>query len=169
MTSLDNYRAMLRINRHRLDDELECHAQISEEIGREVARKNSYMLEKKKSLDTTLARLISKLKATDEKMSNPVAENEAKRDSQYDEAWKGWQATRAELEEWQAVKDAWYQKGFDLKALGDLYAHQYFALDAIRGPYPSKMESIRAQQREKVGDYSRPEEETPRRRRANVS
>lgn len=143
---------MLRINRHRLDDELEIHSQVMEEIGRTVVKLNSMQLELKRKLAIAEAQAVSDLKDADPKMSNPIAEKEAARDRNVGRAWEAWQAARAELEEWESVQKSWYQRGFDLKALGDLFAHQYFAMDSIRGPYPSGMESLRGQMREASGN-----------------
>lgn len=150
--NISEVRNMIRINRHRLDDELEINAQVMEEIGRTVSRLNGVQLELKRKLAIAEAKAISELKEADPKMSNPIAEKEAARDRDVNRAWEAWQGSRAELEEWESVQKAWYQRGFDLKALGDLFAHQYFAMDSIRGPYPSGMESLRGQMREASGN-----------------
>lgn len=162
-------RNMLRINRHRLDDELEINAQIMEMIGREVAKHNSRMLEMKKGVDSTEARVMADLKDADPKMSNPVAEKEAKRNKDYLSAWSAYQLARQTHEEWEAVYKAWVTRSFDLKALGELFAHQYFAIDSIHAPNLAPSEGTRTAMRERTGDYSRPrpepaEEPKPRRR-----
>lgn len=141
---LSEVRNMLRINRHRLDDELEVHAEVLDRVGQEVVRRNSRMIELKKKLEEVEARVTSDLKDADPKLTNPMAEREAKRNRDYTAAWEAYQRARHEHEEWESVQKAWYQRGFDLKALGELFGNQYFALDSIRGPYPSNTESLRS-------------------------
>lgn len=145
---LSEVRNMLRINRHRLDDELEIHADVLDRIGQEVARHNSRMLEAKKQLSAVKAQVIEQLKADDPKMTNPMAEDAAARDRDYSEAWAKYQVARQAHEEWESAYKAWYQRGFDLKALGDLFANQYFAISDIRGPYPENTENFRRRARE---------------------
>lgn len=161
---LQQARNMLRINRHRLDDELEINAQVGEEIGREMAKRNSKQLDLKKSLDMVTAAEVARLKEDDPKLSNPAAEKEATRSREWRTAWNDYQAARHEHEEWEIVYKAWISRGFDLKALGELFAHQYFAMDSIRGPYPSKMDSIRSSMRERSREIETTSSDRPRRR-----
>lgn len=139
---------MLRINRHRLDDELEINSEIADHIGQRVAKLNSFQIELKRQLEITEAKVIARLKESDPKMTNPIAEKEAKNSRDFEQAWKAFQAARAEHEAWESIQKAWYQRGFDLKALGDLFGHQYFALDSVRGPYPSNMDGLRSRMRQ---------------------
>lgn len=145
---LSEVRNMLRINRHRLDDELEIQADVLDRIGREVALHNSRMLEAKKELAVTEARVIERLKEDDPKMSNPLAEKAAARDREYTEAWQKYQQARHLHEEWESAYKAWHARGFDIKALGELFAHQYFTISEVRGPYPENTQSIRSRVRE---------------------
>lgn len=167
--NIDQARNMLRINRHRLDDELEINAQTGEEIGRETAKRNSRQLEAKKTLDQTEARVVAELREDDAKLGVAAAEKEARRHRDVVAAWNAYAVARQEHEEWEVVYKAWIGRGHDLKALGLLFANQYFAIDSIRGPYPSNTESLRAGMRGKTGDFSTrrsaPEEEPPPRPR----
>ena len=158
---------MLKINRHRLDDELEINSEIADKIGQRVAKLNSWQLEAKRQLEITDAKVIARLKDADPKMTNPIAEKEARSSRDYETAWKAFQTARLEYEEWESIQKAWYQRGFDLKALGDLFGNQYFALDSIRGPYPSNMEGLRSKLRQ-ASERAEPEPETSRPRRRTL-
>lgn len=130
---LHTYRQMLRVNRHRLDEELELQAEMQERIGRMVAKVNSYMLEQKKGLEATEAEVIDDLKSNDSKLSNPVAEKEARRSKQYTAAWRAYQVARQDYEEWAALYEAWKQRGYSMRGLADLYRDQYFAVTYVNG------------------------------------
>lgn len=153
MISLEFVRSHLYIDRMALDDELAIHAQVTEEINREVARANTAMLEAKRQLDITEAQVIASLKAVDVKMSNPVAEKEARQSRQYEKAWRAYLDARQLHEEWQGAQDAWAKKGYGLRELGALFGNEYFAVDSIRGP--ANMKRIRESMRERTGDFSR--------------
>lgn len=174
---LTNVRQMLRINRHRLDEELEVNSDIQERIGREVARRNSLMLEAKRALEDTEARVIADLKEADAKMSNPIAEKEAKRHRDYKTAWASYQVARQEHEEWEAAHKAWITRSFDLKALGELYGFQYFTIDSVqRAREPAfgqkisdqRSERVRSEMRNKTGDFSKHQESETRPRRRTL-
>lgn len=160
-------RQMLRINRHRLDEELEIHSQMMDTIGQEVVRLNSKAIELKKKLEETEAKVVERIKDQDPKMTNPQAERECKRDREYSAAWSAHQQARHEHDEWELIAKAWYQRGFDLKALGELFAAQYFSLDSVRGPYPSNMESLRADMR-RANESKAPTDDAPRVRRRSI-
>jgi len=129
---IETFRAMLPVDKHRLDDALEVHAQAQERISARVARENSHALLRKRELEAEEARVIYQLKVDDPKMTNPIAEKEAKRNSSYLKAWHLYQQARQEHEEWAGLLSAWQARGYNLKALGDLYGMQYFAVDSTR-------------------------------------
>ena len=165
---LSEIRNMLKINRHRLDDELEVHSEIMDRIGQRVVKLNGRQIELKRQMEITEAKVISRLKDDDPKMTNPIAEKEAKGSRDYETAWKAYQVARAEHEEWEVVQKAWYQRGFDIKALGDLFGNQYFALDSVRGPYPSNMEGLRSKMRQASERSESLDEEVRRPRRRTL-
>lgn len=174
---LTNIRKMLKINRHRLDEELEVNSDIQERIGREVARRNSLMLEAKRMLTETEARVIADLKEADPKLSNPIAEKEAQRHRDYRAAWTSYQVARQEHEEWEAAYKAWITRSYDLKALGELYGFQYFTIDSVqRDREPAfgqkitdqRTDRVRLEMRNKTGDFSKPQESEARPRRRTL-
>lgn len=123
--TLDQVRRMLPTQKHRLDDELEIHADIQERISLQVTVHNSRVLETKDELAKLESRLIDDLK-DGERISNEVAAGRVKRDPERVRAWQRYQAARAEHEAWLGVYEAWRSKGYGMKTLADLYMAQYF-------------------------------------------
>lgn len=164
-------RSLLKINKHDLDSELERNAQVGEEIGREVAVANTAQLRLKRDLEATEAQVIASLKDADAKMTNPIAEKEAKRNPRYLKGWDAYHEARQLYEEWDAIYKSWIGRGYDLKALGQLFSDQYFAINSVTGPAQRDYErdQARAIMRERTGDHSRRQEKEipevrPRRR-----
>lgn len=126
----EQFRAMLPIHKHRLDDELEIQAQLQEQISHEATIRNSRMLEAKEELAKTEARVSDDLRDDDPKITVAAVQAKLYRDPKRVRAWQEYQAARAEFERWDGLLSAWKQKGFSIKTLADLYASQYFALQA---------------------------------------
>jgi hypothetical protein len=130
MPTYDQYRTMLPVLKHRLDDELEIQAQIMEQISSETVRFNVRMLECKLALDKVEARLTAELKDDDPKMTVAVIDGKVKRDPEREAAWKAYINALGEHGRWVGLQEAWRAKGFSIKGLGDLYAAQYFQLSS---------------------------------------
>lgn len=125
-------RSMLAIDKHRLDDALEVHAQMQDRIAQQLARTTTTANIAKRDLEAEEGRIIGQLKIDDPKLSNTVAEKEVRRNSAYLKAWRLYQEARQEMDEWAGLLDAWKARGYNLKALADLYGMQYFAVDSTR-------------------------------------
>lgn len=138
MADIAFYRDRLRVNRHRLDEELEQHAQYLEEIGRECARLNREVERSRVKRDITQAQLVRRIKANDPKATVPVIEAELTLDPGMLGANELLRDAQEEHAEWEALNRAWYQRGFDLKALGELYGAQYFSINSVTGPEPGE-------------------------------
>lgn len=127
MESIDTYRAMLRIDKHALDRELEMHAQMQERISEQVARAGKSATDAADELKYIEATLFDRL-APDSK--NVKSTDAAVRASpERTAAFDAWSEAQWEHANWQGLYDAWKSKGFALKELTQLYAAQYFALD----------------------------------------
>lgn len=158
---LQHYRNALRVNKHRLDDDLETHAENQEQISARVAQMNTAMLHAKATLAQVEARLLQDAKESREKITKDEAEAIVVRHADRRDAWRELQGAREELEEWQGLYDAWRQKGKDMENLGRLYGAQYFALSSV-GP---DRRSRRDQDYERpVTRPTREDPEKPRRR-----
>lgn len=129
MSTLNDYRNMLRINRHRLDDELEIQAEVMDRISQEVNKLNSQMLSAKEELLRVEARLMTEI-AEDAPSKMTVAQIEAavRRHKDRRDAWIKYDTARYSFDEWEALRDAWKQRGFSIKTLADLYTSHYFTI-----------------------------------------
>lgn len=126
----EQLRAMLPVHKHRLDDELEIHAQIQELISYEVTTKNSRAIQFKDDLVKVEARLAEDYREEDPKITINGISNKVARASERIRAWEKYQDARSEHERWSGLLEAWKQKGYAIRNLGDLYASQYFVMQS---------------------------------------
>jgi len=129
---LDTYRKMLRINRNRLDDELEIQSEMMDRISTRVIAASTRASDAKDSLGRTESRLFDDVKESETRVSNPAAEARVKRDPERIKAWTYYQRAREEHEAWTALFEAWRQRGYSIKTLADLYAANYFSLSSAQ-------------------------------------
>lgn len=122
---LNYYRDRLRIDKARLDEELARHSETFEEIGRQVARAAKTEALAKRELERVEARLIAELLEGDAKLAMNRAQVEVKRQREYITTHDELLNAREELAQWEALEKSWYGRGFDLRALGELWARQY--------------------------------------------
>lgn len=151
---IDYFRGRLRINRQRLDDELELQADHMDRIGREVAQATRADAEAKRAFERAEAGIIRDAMQDDAKLSHAKASTEARLHRDYEKPWTNYQNTKQNLLEWESVQKSWYQRGFDLKALGDLFAHQYFVVDSLRG----KLEQAQTRGEQRAAYFAQREE-----------
>lgn len=120
-------RNQLRINRHRLDEELELQAYVAEQISTEVAKLKSRTEAANEALKDIEARLV--LDMRDEGNKQTVAEMTARiqrdrtRKAQADQV----AVVKHELLVWEGLQEAWKQRSFALRNLASLYSSDYFA------------------------------------------
>lgn len=149
---LDYFRARLRVNKHRLDDELEQHADHLEKIGRYVASAARDEARLKRDLEKAEASRIRDLMLEDPKLSHAKASGDAKDKREVREAWEQHQEAKQRLVEWEALEKAWYQRGFDIKALAELFGSQYFVINSAGGAVTGPPDAhSRAAMREATG------------------
>jgi len=132
--TIEKYRGMLVVNKHRLDDELEIQADIQERISAEVATLNSRMLECKDDLAKIEARLSEEFRDSDAKLTVDGIKGKVLRHAERGRAWDRHQKAREDLEVAQGILDAWIKRGFSLKTLGELYTGQYFSVRSAGAP-----------------------------------
>lgn len=167
---LDYFRARLRINKHALDDELEQHADNLEKIGRYVASAARDEARLKRDLEKAEASRIRDLMSEDPKLSHAKASGDAKDKREVRDAWEKHQEAKQRLVEWEALEKAWYQRGFDLKALAELFGSQYFVINSAGGSVAGRDDAhSRAAMREAVGNafINRQTDKALRRERAD--
>lgn len=127
MSSLHEYTAALRVDKHRLDDELEVQAESQYHISQEVARKNSDVQAAKDALAAVEARLTLDLKSHEPKLTAEQLKALVQRHRDRAAAWQAWAAAREEYEMWLGLLEAWRQKGYALSKLAELHGQQYYA------------------------------------------
>lgn len=140
------FRSRIRINKHALDEELEIHADHMERIGRQSAAAARKEAKAKQARDEIEASAVKDLLDDNEKMALNKATSQAKASRAYQQAQSVYLDAQNELAEWQEVEKAWYQRGFDLRALVELFSAQYFQMDPAAG-------AGRSEARRSVSDY----------------
>lgn len=130
---IHEFRSQLRVDKNRLDDALETHAESLDHIGRHIARLEAEETALRDKRERIRARLLKSGKEDDPKVTIKELEADIERNQQFMDAQLDLTALRQELAEWRALKEAWITRGYNLKSLGDLYAQQYFAIDSAGG------------------------------------
>jgi hypothetical protein len=130
MTTLAQYRTLLMIHKHRLDDELEIQSQVLDQISTQVVIHNSRSLQAKEDLAKMEGSLLEDFKESETKLSVAMIDAKIRRDPDRVKAWNAYQSARAEHEAWVGMLEAWRQRGYSIKTLADLYAAQYFTIDS---------------------------------------
>ena len=128
--SLTDIKGMLLINKHRLDDELEVQAEVAGHISEALASANSRMSACKEELDQVAAKVLLELRSGGEKLTAGEVTAEVEVDPTRVSKLREYLAAKKEAEQWSGAHDAWKQRGFALKGLGDLYVAQYFVVDS---------------------------------------
>lgn len=168
MSDLATFRDMLRINKHRLDDELEIQADVMDRISSRIAALNSQKDEAENDLKLCEAKLFRELKDNDEKITDKAADSAVKRDPERARAWTRANDAEALLRQWQGLYEAWKARGFSINKLCDLYAAQYFTKDShsisSRSDRRRGEEAAREERRPYEGGTSRDEQPRTRRR-----
>lgn len=150
--TIDYYRGRLRVSKHHLDDELEEHSELLDQIGQEVSLANSAVLAAKDKLSKVEARVADRVRQDYEKLAAAAVDAKVRRDPERTEAYDRWMECRELHEQWVSLHEAWKGRGYSMKTLADLYAGQYFALKSAgtgrRELNPRSYEEGRAAMRE---------------------
>jgi len=133
MANLEYYRALLPVDKHALDDALERHAQLQEEIGRELNLAQAAASRAKDDLATVEANLFKDLKSSGEKISNEVCNATVQTHRLREKAYDVLLTLQGEVNDWAKLYDAWQQRGWSIKTLGELYSSEYFSLTSVGG------------------------------------
>lgn len=117
---------LLPISKHRLDDELESHADIAFKVSDQLSLANTHQLRLKDELARVEARVYatnkdSGVKHTAEDLKNLVIRNSARI-----EAFEAYVNAREQFEAWLGMAEAWRQRSYMITKLGDLFTANYF-------------------------------------------
>jgi hypothetical protein len=167
MPTLEQYQNMLRINKLRLDDELEIQAELQHAISMEVARLNTLDLEAENKLKSTEAELYVGLKEEGGKMTADEIKAAVRIHHKRVRAWELYQAAREVHEQWSGLLQAWITKGYKLADIGSLYASDYFAIRTVgkeTGERRREVSPIEEESRSAIRRASEKESAPPRRR-----
>lgn len=127
---LNTYRRLLRVNKHRLDDELEVQAEVMDRISDRIAKLTAVVSEAENHLKVTEARLFREFKDTDDKATDKAAESAVKRHRERVQAFTQVTEATQELAQWTGLHQAWKARGFSIGSLCNLYVAQYFTKDS---------------------------------------
>lgn len=130
MDDLQTFRGLLRINKHRLDDELEVQAEVMGRISDKIASLAAKAAETSDALKTAEARIYRQLKDDDDKLTDKAADSAVRRHQDRARAFERVTLAHQELAQWQGLYDAWKARGFDVRKLCDLYSAQYYTKDS---------------------------------------
>ena len=127
---IQQYRSLLRIQKHRLDDELEMQAELLQQISECVVIAKSDALYAKDQLDRLEGQLYSDAKLDYPKATVPELHGITMKDSDRIAAWQKYQKARHTQEDWEGLHEAWKSRGFALRALVDLRLANYYTSDS---------------------------------------
>ena len=119
---------LLRIDKHRLDDELETHSDCMCQVSDAVARANTVHLTAKDNLAKVEARVYQTYKESGVKATAADLDGMVTRHPDRVKAWETFQVAREEYERWLGMAEAWRQRSYTITKLADLYCGQYFSL-----------------------------------------
>lgn len=154
MSTIEQYRSMLRVNKHRMDDELEVQAEVMDRINQSLASAELEASEAKDELARLEARLAAEFKEDDTKLSLDAVAGKVRRDRSRIQAWDRLQARVADHKEWAGLHEAWKARGFAFTTLANLYVAGYFTLTSIHGDRESRREESRQQMRREIREAS---------------
>lgn len=130
MDDLETFRSMLRVNKHRLDEELEIQAEVMGRISDRMAQIGARATEVEQELKVVEAKLYRQLKDDDEKMTEKAADSAVRRHQERTRASERMILANKELAQWQGLYAAWKARGFSISSLCDLYLGQYYTKDS---------------------------------------
>ena len=128
--TLDQVSNMMRVNKHRLDDELEIHPDIAHKISEALATANAKAGGLKEELTQLESNLLISIRRGGEKLTAGEVTAEIETDPKRVSKMREYLSAKKDAERWTGAHDAWKQRGYALKGLGDLYVAQYFTVDS---------------------------------------
>lgn len=122
----DEIRIRLAIDKSRLDDELELHSQVAEQITRKVTALELDVVYAKDDLKRYEAGMLIDIKGEETKQTEAMIDARIIRDNKRREAFKILVAYEEQLGTWKGLQAAWRDKSFNMRTLSDLHSSNYF-------------------------------------------
>ena len=127
--TLNQIEAMLKIDKHRLDDELEKQSQILYNITESLAERTYAYNMAKDELEKHEAEMFIRCKDRNSKSTRDEILAEIALDDDRIELFAKLCVQERLVQKWQGMQDSWKQRGFALKALADLAIANYYSVD----------------------------------------
>lgn len=144
------YRSMLRVNKNKLDDEFEVHAQVMDDICDVLTRLEGMEETLKNELKLVEARVFADFKDRGEKTTDKEADTHVLRSRERKAAWEALLQVSLERREWDRLLQAWKAKEVSLRGLAGLFTSQYFVITShVDRERPSRYRSEEAARRER--------------------
>jgi hypothetical protein len=129
---IDEFRKYLKIDKQALDDEVmqqpALFFEVSEAYVQAVAERDAL----KEELAVTDADLYQAVKGSNEKSTDTFIKSKVQAASDHQKAFTEWLEAKEYADRLGALKDAFFQRSEMLKALGRLYASNYFEQAALK-------------------------------------
>ena len=129
--AVDDYRDLIPIKKHQLDQELEVQADLMLRISDAKVRAASRMHAAKDDLSTVEARVYMRIREGGVKYTADETSSRVQQDDRRYAAWKEFQAARQDYDRWEGLFEAWKQRGFALKVLADLFLGSYYTTISV--------------------------------------
>lgn len=118
---------MLRVNKHRLDDELEMQGEIAFHVLAKVADLESRVRNAKDTLESVEARLRLDYRESGEKMTVDELTARVQNHRERVAAFQELDRKEHDLAQWKAAAEAWRQRSHALSRLAELHGTEYFS------------------------------------------
>ena len=142
--TLDQAKKMLRISKHRLDDELEVQSQVQFDIAESLATANARQSALKEALEKSDAELLIDLRRSDVKRTVAELQAEILTDGEHIVKSREYQIAHKEYELWNGMYESWKARGFALRGLSDLSMSNYFVVDTTYESNRKKIEESKS-------------------------
>ena len=131
------FQALLRIDRHNLDEEVERQPALYYKVAAEEARMRSRFDASKNALEMIMANLDGEIRSKalkkDEKITEAVVRAKVSQDKRCVQASEEQLKQKRRLDLLTALKDSFRQRSYMLRDLVELYTSGYYTDAAIRG------------------------------------
>lgn len=137
----DQFKGSLRIDRNKLDEELETHSEIFNEVAEAHARSMSLRDEAKIASDEQYANSANKVRKELEdagvKFSETMVKDNTATDGDYLNSLATYYDAKAMCDMLAGLRDAFEQRGRMIQHLGSLYISGYYTVNRINGTQAS--------------------------------
>lgn len=135
--TLEEAKNNLQFNKYELDTAVSTHAILYYEISENLAESVSLRDEAKNLLESEYAEISmfvrNDLKNNGEKVTEEIVKQLTLNSPNYKKSFDKYLDAKFIADEWLAMKEAYVQRGYMLKMMGDLYVTNYFSDITIKG------------------------------------